>query len=41
MLTLQSGFTANTGIMPTITGEADLISDALENHASIIDGMRL
>ncbi len=40
-LTFQSGFTANTGVIPTITGEADLIvSDAL-NHASIIDGMRL
>jgi len=41
VLTFQSGFTANTGIIPTITGEQDLIvSDAL-NHASIIDGMRL
>ena len=41
VLTLQSGFTANTGVIPTITGETDLIvSDAL-NHASIIDGMRL
>jgi glycine C-acetyltransferase len=41
VLTLQSGFTANTGVIPTITGEQDLIvSDAL-NHASIIDGMRL
>jgi len=40
-LTFQSGFTANTGVIPTITGEQDLIvSDAL-NHASIIDGMRL
>jgi len=40
-LTFQSGFTANTGVIPTITGEADLIvSDGL-NHASIIDGMRL
>jgi glycine C-acetyltransferase len=40
-LTFQSGFTANTGVIPTITGEEDLIvSDAL-NHASIIDGMRL
>lgn len=40
-LTFQSGFTANTGVIPTITGDADLIvSDAL-NHASIIDGMRL
>ena len=41
VLTFQSGFTANTGVIPTITGEHDLIvSDAL-NHASIIDGMRL
>jgi glycine C-acetyltransferase len=41
VLTFQSGFSANTGVIPTITGEQDLIvSDAL-NHASIIDGMRL
>ncbi len=41
VLTFQSGFTANTGVIPTITDERDLIvSDAL-NHASIIDGMRL
>jgi glycine C-acetyltransferase len=41
VLTFQSGFTANTGVIPTITGEQDLIvSDSL-NHASIIDGMRL
>ena len=41
VLTFQSGFTANTGVLPTITGDQDLIvSDAL-NHASIIDGMRL
>jgi glycine C-acetyltransferase len=40
-LTFQSGFTANTGVIPVVTGETDLIvSDAL-NHASIIDGMRL
>ena len=40
-LTFQSGFSANTGVIAAITGEADLIvSDAL-NHASIIDGMRL
>jgi len=40
-LTFQSGFSANTGVIPVVTGETDLIvSDAL-NHASIIDGMRL
>src|SRR5919112_6288376 len=40
-LTFQSGFTANTGVIPTITGEQDLIVSDELNHASIIDGMRL
>lgn len=41
VLTFQSGFTCNTGVIPAVTGEQDLIlSDSL-NHASIIDGMRL
>ena len=41
VLTFQSGFTANTGVIPTITGETDLIVCDELNHASIIDGMRL
>ena len=41
VLTFQSGFTANTGVIPTLTGEADLIVSDELNHASIIDGMRL
>ena len=40
-LTFQSGFTANTGVIPTITGDQDLIVSDELNHASIIDGMRL
>ncbi len=41
VLTFQSGFTTNTGVIPTITGETDLIVSDELNHASIIDGMRL
>lgn len=40
-LTFQSGFTANTGVIPAITGPDDLIVSDELNHASIIDGMRL
>lgn len=40
-LVLQSGFTANMGVLGTILDDGDLvISDEL-NHASIIDGIRL
>jgi glycine C-acetyltransferase len=41
VLTFQSGFTANTGVIPIVAPEgAVVVSDAL-NHASIIDGIRL
>jgi glycine C-acetyltransferase len=41
VLTFQSGFTANTGVIPVVAGEPDLIVSDQLNHASIIDGMRL
>lgn len=40
-IVLQAGFTANLAVIPTITGEGDLIFSDELNHASIIDGCRL
>jgi glycine C-acetyltransferase len=41
VLTLQSGLTSNSGTIPAVTGEQDLIVSDELNHASIIDGVRL
>ncbi|MCL4514673.1 MAG: glycine C-acetyltransferase [Firmicutes bacterium] len=40
-LVLQSGFTANMGVIGSITDEGDMIISDELNHASIIDGIRL
>src|SRR5690606_23240145 len=37
-IVLQGGFVANLAVIPTITGDGDIIFSDELNHASIIDG---